>query len=118
MVVLVRVHGAAARLNRKEWDSVIKLPTEPVDADSDEVGTRWAVLMASSNGYGNYRHQLLIKGGLKEENIVVFMYNDIATNELNPRHGVIINHPEGEDLYVGVPKASFFLVDSLTYNLS
>ena len=63
-------------------------------------------------------YQLLIKGGLKEENIVVFMYNDIATNELNPRHGVIINHPEGEDLYVGVPKASFFLVDSLTYNLS
>ena len=58
MVVLVRVHGAAARLNRKEWDSVIKLPTEPVDADSDEVGTRWAVLMASSNGYGNYRHQV------------------------------------------------------------
>ncbi|KAL5187335.1 Vacuolar-processing enzyme [Glycine soja] len=54
MVVLVRVHGAAARLNR----------------------------------------------GLKEENIVVFMYNDIATNELNPRHGVIINHPEGEDLYL------------------
>nr|P49045.1 RecName: Full=Vacuolar-processing enzyme; Short=VPE; Flags: Precursor [Glycine max]BAA06030.1 cysteine proteinase [Glycine max] len=112
MVVLVRVHGAAARPNRKEWDSVIKLPTEPVDADSDEVGTRWAVLVAGSNGYGNYRHQadvchayqLLIKGGLKEENIVVFMYDDIATNELNPRHGVIINHPEGEDLYAGVPK--------------
>ena len=64
---------------------------------------------------------MLIKDGLKEENIVVFMYDDIATNELNPTHGVIINHLEGEDLYAGVPKASFFfffLVDSLTYNLS
>jgi len=51
--------GAAARANRKEWDSVIKLPAEPVDADSDhEVGTRWAVLVAGSNGYGNYRHQV------------------------------------------------------------
>ncbi|KHN23708.1 Vacuolar-processing enzyme [Glycine soja] len=39
MVLLVRMHGAATRPNQKEWDSVIKLPTEPVDADSDEVGT-------------------------------------------------------------------------------
>ncbi|RZB65128.1 Vacuolar-processing enzyme [Glycine soja] len=112
MVVLIRVDGAAARPNQKEWDLVIKLLTEPVDADLDEVGTQWMILMAGSNGYGNYRHQvnvchayqLLIKGGLKEENIVVFVYNDIASNKLNPRHGVIINHPEGEDLYAGVPK--------------
>ncbi|TKY55414.1 Vacuolar-processing enzyme [Spatholobus suberectus] len=112
LVMLMRVHSAAARPNRKEWDSVIKLPTEPVDADSDEVGTRWAVLVAGSSGYGNYRHQadvchayqLLIKGGLKEENIVVFMYDDIATNDLNPRPGVIINHPQGQDVYAGVPK--------------
>lgn len=112
--MLMRVHGtAAARPNRKEWDSVIKLPTEPVDAvDSDEIGTRWAVLVAGSSGYGNYRHQsdvchayqLLIKGGLKEENIVVFMYDDIATNELNPRPGIIINNPQGQDVYAGVPK--------------
>ncbi|KAG5028268.1 hypothetical protein AAZX31_05G053800 [Glycine max] len=110
---MMMAQGAAARANRKEWDSVIKLPAEPVDADSDhEVGTRWAVLVAGSNGYGNYRHQadvchayqLLIKGGLKEENIVVFMYDDIATDELNPRPGVIINHPEGQDVYAGVPK--------------
>ena len=35
-----------------------------------------------------HAYPLLIKGGLKEKNIVVFMYDDIATNELNPRHGV------------------------------
>ncbi|KAL2321607.1 hypothetical protein Fmac_025986 [Flemingia macrophylla] len=113
LVVLTRVHGAAARPNRRDWDSVIRLPTEPVDdPDADEVGTRWAVLVAGSSGYGNYRHQadvchayqLLVNGGLKEENIVVFMYDDIATNDLNPRPGIIINHPQGQDVYAGVPK--------------
>jgi legumain len=43
-------------------------------------------------------------GGLKDENIIVFMYDDIAHNEGNPRHGVIINHPQGGDVYAGVPK--------------
>ncbi|OVA08065.1 Peptidase C13 [Macleaya cordata] len=104
---------AAGRLDR--WESTIKMPTEKVETgeeDTDEIGTRWAVLVAGSSGFGNYRHQadvchayqLLIKGGLKEENIVVFMYDDIATNEFNPRHGVIINHPQGQDVYAGVPK--------------
>lgn len=41
---------------------------------------------------------------MKEENIVVFMYDDIAHNILNPRPGVIINHPKGENVYPGVPK--------------
>ncbi|KAJ8643317.1 hypothetical protein MRB53_005065 [Persea americana] len=44
------------------------------------------------------------KGGLKDENIIVFMYDDIANHEENPRPGIIINHPRGEDVYAGVPK--------------
>ncbi|CAN6586163.1 unnamed protein product [Malus baccata var. baccata] len=75
-------------------------------------GTRWAVLVAGSFGYGNYRHQadvchayqILKKGGLKDENIIVFMYDDIANNVENPRPGVIINKPDGPDVYKGVPK--------------
>lgn len=51
-----------------------------------------------------HAYQILKRGGLKEENIVVFMYDDIANNPLNPRKGVIINHPNGEDVYAGVPK--------------
>jgi hypothetical protein len=43
---------------------------------------------------------------VKEENIVVFMYDDIAHNILNPRPGVIINHPKGENVYNGVPKVN------------
>ncbi|KAM5565977.1 vacuolar-processing enzyme [Rosa sericea] len=102
---------------------VLRLPSEASrffgagdgGADQQEdgtVGTRWAVLIAGSNGYWNYRHQadichayqLLKKGGLKDENIVVFMYDDIAYNEENPRRGVIINSPHGDDVYKGVPK--------------
>ncbi|XP_010933721.1 asparaginyl endopeptidase Rep2 [Elaeis guineensis] len=95
------------------WESVIRMPTESGGDDGEqEIGTRWAVLVAGSFGYGNYRHQadvchayqLLKKGGLKEENIVVMMHDDIANNPLNPRPGVIINHPQGEDVYAGVPK--------------
>ncbi|CAH9074320.1 unnamed protein product [Cuscuta europaea] len=101
--------------------SFLKLPSDaarffrPAAEESrgaDPVGTRWAVLLAGSNGYWNYRHQadichayqLLKKGGLKDENIVVFMYDDIAHNEENPRKGIIINSPHGGDVYQGVPK--------------
>ncbi|KAF8068468.1 hypothetical protein N665_1149s0005 [Sinapis alba] len=81
-------------------------------SDDGAEGTRWAVLVAGSNEYENYRHQadichayqILRKGGLKDENIIVFMYDDIAFNPKNPRRGVIINRPDGEDVYQGVPK--------------
>nr|XP_043628400.1 vacuolar-processing enzyme-like [Erigeron canadensis] len=74
--------------------------------------TIWAVLVAGSNGYYNYRHQanvchayqILKRGGLKDENIVVFMYDDIANDPSNPRPGTIINSPNGSDVYAGVPK--------------
>ena len=50
--------GRASRLNR--WESGIRMPTEKDDAEDvdGEVGTRWAVLVAGSSGYGNYRHQV------------------------------------------------------------
>ncbi|KAL1352773.1 hypothetical protein HN51_016761 [Arachis hypogaea] len=75
-------------------------------------GNRWGVLVAGSNGYENYRHQadvchayqVLKKGGLKDENIIVFMYDDIANNTQNPKPGTIINKPNGPDVYKGVPK--------------
>ena len=32
------------------------------------------------------------------------MYDDIANNSENPRPGIIINRPNGSDVYAGVPK--------------
>ncbi|KAI0520588.1 hypothetical protein KFK09_008064 [Dendrobium nobile] len=92
---------------------VIRMPSMGSSFDGEEeAGTSWAILVAGSSGYGNYRHQadvchayqILRKGGLKEENIVVFMFDDLANNRLNPRPGIIINHPHGQDVYAGVPK--------------
>ncbi|GAB4854399.1 hypothetical protein Ancab_022985 [Ancistrocladus abbreviatus] len=75
-------------------------------------GTKWAVLVAGSQGYENYRmqsnvchaYQILKKGGFKDENIIVFMYDDIAYNKNNPTPGIIVNHPDGPNVYAGVPK--------------
>lgn len=53
------------------------------------------------------------RGGLKDENIIVFMYDDIAYHQENPRPGVIINHPQGSDVYAGVPRVSFQLICEL-----
>ncbi|VFQ80732.1 unnamed protein product [Cuscuta campestris] len=58
-----------------------------------------------------YAYQILIKGGLKEENVIVFMYDDIAFNKKNPRPGVIINNPHGDHVYKGVLKDDIDFAD-------
>jgi legumain len=73
-------------------------------------GDIYAVLVAGSNGWYNYRHQadvchayqILIKHGVKAENIITMMYDDIAENPQNPNRGVVINKPNGKDVYKGV----------------
>ncbi|XP_014277054.1 legumain [Halyomorpha halys] len=70
----------------------------------------WAVLVAGSNGWYNYRHQAdichayqsLIAKGVKAEKIITLMYDDIANNSENPKKGTIINKPNGPDVYNGV----------------
>ncbi|CAF1104683.1 unnamed protein product [Rotaria sordida] len=71
----------------------------------------WAVLVAGSNGWYNYRHQadvchayqILHKNGIPDSNIIVMMYDDLAKNIENPTKGIVINHPNGGDVYHGVP---------------
>lgn len=49
----------------------------------------WAVLVAGSNGWFNYRHQadvchayqILHNHGIPDTNIIVMMYDDIANNK-------------------------------------
>ncbi|PWA94210.1 peptidase C13, legumain [Artemisia annua] len=116
ILVVMSIIGLVHVQGRELSDEFIRLPSEKGDffktETDDSVGTRWAVLLAGSNGYWNYRHQadvchayqILKNGGIKDENIVVFMYDDIAYNRENPRQGVIINSPDGDDVYAGVPK--------------
>ncbi|CAL4062268.1 unnamed protein product, partial [Meganyctiphanes norvegica] len=72
----------------------------------------WAVLVAGSNGWMNYRHQadvchayqILHAHGIPDDHIIVMMMDDIANNTLNPTRGKIINRPGGPDVYHDVPK--------------
>jgi len=85
---------------------ITDIPPAPEDGDL------WAVLVAGSNGWMNYRHQadvchayqIVSAHGIPDDHIIVMMYDDIALNPLNPTPGVIINHPNGSDVYHGVPK--------------
>ncbi|XP_076056955.1 legumain-like [Oratosquilla oratoria] len=78
----------------------------------DDQGTLWAVLVAGSSSWFNYRHQadvchayqILHKHGIPDENIIVMMADDIAHNSENPHPGVIINRPNGPNVYEGVLK--------------
>ncbi|XP_014666763.1 PREDICTED: legumain-like [Priapulus caudatus] len=80
--------------------------------EESQVGVHWALIVAGSNGYYNYRHQadichayqILHSNGIPDERIVVMMYDDIAYSEENPTQGIIVNHINGSDVYRGVPK--------------
>ena len=70
----------------------------------------FAVLVAGSNTWTNYRHQsdvfhhyhILVDRGIKPENIIVFAYDDIANASRNPFPGKVFNSPKGKDVYEGV----------------
>jgi len=72
----------------------------------------WALLVAGSRGYWNYRHQsdiahawqIVRRMGVPEENIVTMMYDDVADSNSNPVKGTLINRPGGQDVYQGVVK--------------
>ena len=74
----------------------------------------WAVIVAGSNGYGNYRHQadachayqIAKRKGIPEKQIILFMYDDIAHSKENPIPGKVFNQPDGKDVYHGC-KASY-----------
>ena len=74
----------------------------------------WAVLVAGSNTYSNYRHQsdvfhayqILTRNNFDPEHIITLAYDDIAKNIKNPFKGKVFNKPtgkdEGVDVYAGV----------------
>lgn len=67
----------------------------------------WALLVATSTGWSNYRHQadvlamyqLLKKQGYTDDRIVLIMEDDIAENAKNPEKGIIQVKVGGENLY-------------------
>lgn len=49
---------------------------------------------------------MLRRGGVKPDNIITMMYDDIAHNQQNPHPGKIFNRPNGENVYVDIPIVS------------
>jgi legumain len=77
-------------------------------------GDNWAVIIAGSNSYDNYRHQadachayqIVKANGIPEDKIIMFAYDDIAGSSENPFPGKIFNRPTkqgtpGKDVYAG-----------------
>ena len=72
----------------------------------------WAVLVAGSDGYWNYRHQadvshayqIMRRGGIPADHIITMMYNDAAYDWDNPFPGQLYNRPgdDSPDVYAGV----------------
>jgi legumain len=59
----------------------------------------WAVIVAGSSGYFNYRHQadachayhVLINRGVPAKNIITMIYDDVASSFLNPFPNKLFN---------------------------
>jgi len=86
-------------------------PQEVADAAK---GSNWAVLVAGSSSYGNYRHQsdvchayqIMKSNGIADDKIIVLATDDIANNPSNPYPGQMFNKPTaagtpGVDVYAG-----------------
>jgi len=94
---------------RDKLDELLKNNDETNEKPKN-AGDHWALIVAGSNGWDNYRHQadachayqIMRKHGIPEERIVTMMYDDLAQNSENPTPGIVINHPNGQDVYKGV----------------
>lgn len=76
--------------------SAVPLPVPAGEgAPSSSQSNHWAVIVAGSNGYGNYRHQAdaahayqrLLASGIPSDQIITFIDGGIANDPYNPVPG-------------------------------
>lgn len=83
---------------------------ESGDISYPEHKGNWALLVASSRGWTNYRHQAdvlaiyqkLKASGYNDDHIILIMEDDIARNASNPCQGIIRVTPNGRNVYEDV----------------
>jgi legumain len=74
-----------------------------------QVNDHWAILVAGSKSFYNYRHQadvchayhVLLDQGISSDHIIVMAYDDIAFDDENPFPGTLYNKQGGVDVYGG-----------------
>ena len=77
-----------------------------------DTSKHWAVIMAGSDGFSNYRHQsdshhavkVMLENGIPRDQIIHLAKDDIANHYWNPVKGSIFNAPTkegtpGENVY-------------------
>ena len=77
------------------------------EIDYPELKDNYAVLVAASQGWKNYRHQADVLGmyhflkgkGYDDDHIIMIMADDIAYNEKNPSQGMVCREIGGDNLY-------------------
>jgi legumain len=77
------------------------LALSAIAAQAAPAQDHWAVIVAGSRGYGNYRHQadtchayqIVKNNGIPESNIIHMSYNDVANSPSNPYPGKLFNKP-------------------------
>lgn len=80
---------------------------QPVTMSYSKFGNRWALLVAGSTGWGDYRYeadvfamyQRLKKHGYDDAHIVLITEDDIAYNAYNKEPGVLRTSLNGENVY-------------------
>lgn len=72
----------------RPWEMNIRLPSDKKEKEKQpeaqkDSGTRWALLVAGSQGFGNYRHQVYIS-------LYSFFYSSSSMwDPLNPKKGML-----------------------------
>lgn len=85
-------------------------PISDKDFNYEPLQDRYAVVMATSTGWINYRHQadaldiyrMLRNAGYDDDHIVLITEDDLANDPDNPHPGVVHVTPNGENLHLNI----------------
>ena len=113
-------HGTAhTAKNKASWEWSVMFDGEyqaELDASTsanvhyEELESQWAVIIAASKGWINYRHQadalhiykILKSNGFPDNRIILIMEDDIANNSQNKKPGKVFTRINGDNLYSDV----------------
>ena len=81
--------------------------TSSVVREYPALDQKWALLVATSSGWDNYRHQVdvlniyqqLKAHGYQDDHIILIMEDDLAYNTSNPHPGTLISRMGAENVY-------------------
>ncbi|KAM0822379.1 hypothetical protein ACQ4PT_071529 [Festuca glaucescens] len=108
--------GVIIIISEENTEPLILLATQNGHVAAPAPSAEERIPRADPSGYWNYRHQILKRGGMNDERIMVCMYDAIAKNFQNPRPGVIVAAERNtEPLHDAAPAPAPSVEDSPGY---